>query len=96
VQPIWDVTVQLLFYGSPVMYTASNYAGFEHIAMLSPFAMLLTQVGHAFVDPTHLRSAAAAAGGGVRLIVPVAIIFGVFALGWWVFTREAPRVAENL
>ena len=58
--------------------------------------MLLTQMGHAFIDPARLPSAAAVAGGGVRLIVPIAIILVSFALGWWVFTREAPRVAENL
>ena len=114
---IWDVSVQLLFYASPVMYVASRYKGIEHVALLSPFAMLLTQMGHAFIDPTpapafchhiaaslaqkmpecaELRSAAAAAGGSVRLLIPIAIILGTFALGWWVFTREAPRVAENL
>jgi ABC-2 type transport system permease protein len=117
VQPIWDVTVQLLFYASPVMYVASKYKGLEHVALLSPFGMLLTQMGHAFIDPAsppawcnhlaaavaqntlacqQLRSAGAAAGGDVRLIIPIAIILGVFALGWWVFMREAPRVAENL
>jgi hypothetical protein len=30
------------------------------------------------------------------VLVGLAIIPAVFALGWWFFTREAPRVAENL
>jgi ABC-2 type transport system permease protein len=117
VQPIWDVLVQMMFYAAPVMYVASKYQGFEHVAMLSPFAMMLTQMGHSFIDPTanpplcdhltaqqitttvachHLPTAAHAAGGTIRLLIPIGIIFGTFALGWWVFTREAPRVAENL
>jgi ABC-2 type transport system permease protein len=35
-------------------------------------------------------------GGYVWLLVPGGIIVGVFLLGYWVFGREAPRVAEEL
>jgi ABC-2 type transport system permease protein len=108
VQPIWDVLSQILFYSSPIMYTASSYKGLEHVALLSPFALLLTQMGHAFVHPglvriagtstftEPMRSASAAAGGPLHVAIALLIIPAVFALGWWVFTREAPRVAENL
>lgn len=99
VQPIWEVALQVWFYASPIMYTAKAYNsfahGFEHIAMLNPIATLLTQMGHAFIDPS-LPSAVQAAGGWLIPILALAIIPAVFALGWWVFTREAPRVAENL
>jgi ABC-2 type transport system permease protein len=108
VAPIWEVLVQVLFYSSPIMYVASSYKGLEHLAMLNPFAVLLTQMGHAFVHPglirvrgssqltDPMRSAAAAAGGTWHVIAALTIIPAVFALGWWFFTREAPRVAENL
>jgi ABC-2 type transport system permease protein len=43
-----------------------------------------------------MRSAAASAGGTIHVLIAIAIIPAVFALGWFVFTREAPRVAENL
>ncbi len=43
-----------------------------------------------------MRSAVGAAGGPWPVVVAVAIIPGVFVLGGLVFTREAPRVAENL
>ena len=46
--------------------------------------------------PFAFPNAAYAAGSSVRLLVPLAIVAAVFALGWWVFTREAPCVAENL
>lgn len=110
IQPIWEVLSQILFYSSPIMYIASSYKGLAHLALNNPIAMLLTQTGHAFIHPEpvatvvghavvfeqRMPSAAAAAGGAIHLVLPIALIAGVFALGLWYFTREAPRVAENL
>ncbi len=101
IQPIWEVLVQAWFYLSPVMYTAASAGkrlgeGFKHLALLNPVATLLTQMGHAFIDPAELPSAKEVAGGPLIPLIALAIIPAVFTLGWWVFTREAPRVAENL
>jgi ABC-2 type transport system permease protein len=100
VEPIWDVALQAWFYASPIIYTAAAYGrlspGAQHIVLISPPATLLTQMGHAFIDPHHYPGAATVANGWVPVIAAIAIILAVFALGWWVFTREAPRVAENL
>jgi ABC-2 type transport system permease protein len=99
VQPIWDVTLQAWFYCSPVMYPATKYnvlaAGIVHWALLNPVATLLTQMGHAFIDPVAFPSAVSL-GGVATVIASLALIPAIFALGYWVFTREAPRVAENL
>jgi ABC-2 type transport system permease protein len=102
VQPIWDVFLQAWFYGSPVMYPATAYVthklpdGFERIAMINPVATLLAQMGHCFIDPSGYPTAFGAAHAIWPVILALAIIPAVFALGWWVFTREAPRIAENL
>jgi ABC-2 type transport system permease protein len=99
VQPIWDVFLQAWFYLSPIMYPASAYARFgphfEHFALINPIATMMTQMGHAFIDPQKLPSALTVGGAGV-VALSIALIPAVFALGWFVFTREAPRVAENL
>jgi ABC-2 type transport system permease protein len=101
-QPIWEVFLQAWFYGSPVMYPATAYvshklpSGFEKIAMINPVATLLAQTGHAFIDPKAYPTAFGAAHAVWPVIVAIALIPAVFVLGWWVFTREAPRVAENL
>lgn len=99
VQPIWEVLLQVWFYGSPIMYGAHSYNsfahGFERIAMLNPIATLLTQMGHAFIDPS-LPTAARAAGSSLIPVLSMLLLVAIFGLGWWVFTREAPRVAENL
>jgi ABC-2 type transport system permease protein len=98
IKPIWDVTAQVLFYASPIMYTASHYQSFEHYAMASPFATMLTQMGYAYIHPgtDAMRSATASAGGPLPVTIALIIIVVVFAVGLWVFTREAPRVAERL
>ena len=63
--------------------------------MCNPIAAILTQMLHAFIDPNE-HSAAVVIGGAVRLLIPLGIIAGAFALGLWFFNREAPRIAENL
>lgn len=94
-QPIWEVVSQVLFYGSPVIYVAAKYGSLVHIAMLNPIAMIMTQMGKAFVDPSA-HGAAFYIGGTVRLLIPLAIIGAVLGLGLWFFNREAPRIAENI
>ncbi len=132
VQPIWEVLLQVLFYASPIMYVASAYHRFEHAVLtLNPIALLLTQMGYAFVHPDpiptvitpasfiptsqmahglrlyaaippvirlqqHMRSALVASGGLWHVLVSLSLIPLTFLVGWWVFTHEAPRVAENI
>ena len=99
VKPIWDVALQLAFYGSPIFYTigvvAAKHERIAHALMLNPFAAILQQARHALVDPSH-PSAAAAIGGTGRLLVPLAIIAAVFVGGYLVFRRAAPTLAEEL
>jgi ABC-2 type transport system permease protein len=96
VLPIWEVAQQILFYGSPILYTAGQYKDLEHAAVtINPIAAILTQMHRAFIDP-NAPGVVEATGGGVRFLVPLVIIAAVFTLGLWFFTREAPRIAENL
>jgi ABC-2 type transport system permease protein len=111
VQPIWEVLSQVLFYGSPIIYIVAYYkrVGLAKLAILSPIAALNTQMGHALIGNVRLSgtaavnygrfafpSAASVAGGIIHLAVPAVIIGGVFVLGYTVFIREAPLVAEHL
>jgi ABC-2 type transport system permease protein len=95
-QPIWDVTSQALFYASPVIYVATMVpASFQRAYLANPIATVLTQMRYAIVDH-DAAPVWEAIGGGWRLVVPLGIAFGAFALGWWVFNRAAPRIAEHL
>jgi ABC-2 type transport system permease protein len=94
--PIWEVALQVLFYASPVIYVTSALPdNIEREAMASPITAVLTQMRHALID-SDAPTAAQAIGGGARLLIPLGVVIAVFLLGIWVFTREAPRIAENL
>lgn len=97
IQPIWDVLAQVLFYASPIIYTAGlKYSGtFGQIAMCNPIATILTQLGQAF-SHANPHGAAFYIGGAPLLLIPLGIIAAMFAIGLWFFNREAPRISENL
>jgi ABC-2 type transport system permease protein len=96
VKPITDVVLQALFYGTPIFYSVERIEPtLRHLlVMLNPFAAIIQAAKHAFV-PSEM-TAAQAAGGTINLVVPLAIILGLFALGFYVFNKQAPRIAEEL
>jgi ABC-2 type transport system permease protein len=95
-QPIWDVTQQVLFYASPILYVATLVPPkYQHAYMCNPLASLLSAMRHAVVDPTA-PTAATLIGGTARLLIPLGLIAIAVVIGAWVFNREAPRIAENL
>jgi ABC-2 type transport system permease protein len=107
IQPIWDVVSQALFYASPIIYTAFQYKSLKHLAMCNPIGAILTQMHAGWVGggtliraghrvPYYVHGAATTAGSTLLLLVPLGIIVGMFCLGLWFFSREAPRIAENL
>jgi ABC-2 type transport system permease protein len=98
VKPIWEVVLQLFFYGTPIIYAIETIGVSKHVQeliMLNPLAAIIQQFRHAVLDPSA-PTAAAAAGGLARLLIPTAVVLGAFALGLWFFNREAPIVAEEL
>ena len=99
VKPIWEVTAQALFYFTPVLYPISLVADesefLSHVAMCNPLAVIVQQSRHAMISPSE-PSAAEAIGGAPVLLIPLALIFGTFAFGLWLFNRMAPRIAEEL
>jgi ABC-2 type transport system permease protein len=98
VRPIWDVVLQITFYSSPVLWPVERLEVDwirDVIMHLNPLAPLLQQVRHAIIDPSA-PSAADVMGGPVHLLVPVGIVLGLLALGSYVFSRAAPRIAEDL
>jgi ABC-2 type transport system permease protein len=97
VQPIWEVVLQMLFYASPILYVLDALPADvrPQVVRFNPLATILVQSRHSLIDDTA-PNAWDAAGGMVYLLIPATIAIGVVVLGFWVFNREAPRIAEEL
>ena len=94
--PIWDVVAQMMFYATPVIYVATVVPdSWRTWILLNPLAAAVTQLRHAVIDPTA-PTAGELIGGDARLFIPLGIVVALFVLGAWAFSREAPKVAENL
>ena len=95
-EPIWEVALQLFFYGSPILYVVATLPEeFQRPSLINPLGTVMTQMRHAFVDQSA-PTAAAEFGGRAWLLLPVGIAILAFVVGLWVFKRETPRLADNL
>lgn len=100
VEPIWEVILLLLFYGSPIFYPVQVITGTHahtivQLLMLNPFAAVLQQARHAVIDPSN-PSFVAAAGGWWHVVPPLVLSVVLIVLGGQVFRKRAPRIAEDL
>jgi ABC-2 type transport system permease protein len=97
IKPIWEVALQILFYGTPIFYpidiVVHRSEVLAKIMMLSPFAAIVQQARHALIAPSHPSATAVA---GWWILGTVAIFIVVIALGYRVFTKSAPHIAEQL
>jgi ABC-2 type transport system permease protein len=105
IQPIWEVVSQILFYSSPVIipvetvkeklaHGATNHFLY-HLYTLNPLVTVFQQFRHAMIN-SGTQSAGQALGSWAALLEPLALVAVIFALGFWVFNREAPHIAEDL
>lgn len=97
IKQIWAVMGTVLFYGSPVLYTVEflQEAGFEAQLLVNPLAPILEQARIWVIDPSA-KSVTDAAGSIYGWIGPLVIFAALAAFAYWIFNREAPRVAEEL
>jgi ABC-2 type transport system permease protein len=96
VNPIWEVVLQLLFWGSPIIYTIDSVPEqFRAVMMLNPLALLMTQVRHAVFDPSTLPGWSYLPSPAFVLI-PLAIVGASLAAAVLMLSRTTPRLAEQL
>jgi ABC-2 type transport system permease protein len=102
ISPIWEVFSQVLFYSSPVIIPAEavrerlgGSSFLYHVYTLNPLVAIFQQFRHAMINRATL-SAGQIMGSWTALLVPTALVAAIFVIGFWVFNREAPHIAEDL
>jgi ABC-2 type transport system permease protein len=97
VKPVWEVVLQMLFYGTPIFYTLDVIPNetLRKLLLINPLADVIQQFRHAVIDPSH-PSPATVAGGWAFLLIPAGILVVLTVWGYRYFDREAPRIAEDL
>src|SRR4051794_13779891 len=93
---IWSVLASALFYATPIIYPIEVVPDrYRDLIMLNPLTPLFEQARKWVIDP-GAPGAVSAAGGWSHLLPAAAVFVGACAVGAWYFTREAPRIAEQL
>jgi ABC-2 type transport system permease protein len=105
ISPIWEVFSQILFYASPVILPAEavraelSHGSLDHflyhLYTLNPLVAIFQQFRHAVIN-SDAYSAGQVMESWAALIAPVSLVVIIFVLGFWVFNREAPHIAEDL
>lgn len=99
VRPIWEVAQQALFYATPVFFPIEFVIDqgelLTKLVMANPLAAIIVETRHLLLGP-ETASAPDAVGSTALLAIPVTVLVGAVVLGFWVFNRMAPRVAEEL
>jgi ABC-2 type transport system permease protein len=98
IAPIWSVIAQALFYASPIfiMIETVRLHGerLTRAYLSNPLAAILQQARHWMIGGSP--GTAFWMGGYVWLLIPIGITAAIVGYGYWVFNREAPRIAEEL
>jgi ABC-2 type transport system permease protein len=66
-----------------------------HIYTLNPLVAIFQQFRHAMVNHAAL-SAGQTLGSWAALLIPLALVAAIFIVGFSVFNRAAPHIAEDL
>ncbi len=101
IEPIWSVTLQIIFYTSGVFFTLDTIANQKHgqllldILLCNPFAAILAWGRHVFIDPSW-EAPWDAVSSGWLMLVPAGLIVLALVGGFLLFRAQAPKVAEDL
>jgi ABC-2 type transport system permease protein len=96
---IWSVGATVLFYATPVLYPMEvverTSQALHDVLLINPLAPLFELARKWIIDPTA-PGPVEAAGGFVGLLPAIGIYLAICILAVWSFSREAPRIAEQL
>jgi ABC-2 type transport system permease protein len=95
-QPIWEVVLQLIFWGSPIIYTIDFVPEqYREYVLYNPFAAAVQEARHQVVG-VGSPSVADVMGSVTEVLIPIGIALLLCVVGVVLFWRLSGRVAEDL
>jgi len=97
VRPIWEVLLQTLYFVSLILIPieAVSNQDLQRLLLVSPFASIVEQLRYAVIDP-NAPTVAEVLGSAWLVAVPVVLALLLALVAYTVFSRMAPKVAEEL
>jgi len=93
---VWELTLLLLFYASPIIYSAAALpAWFQKITFLNPFVQVAQDVRSIVLPSSGTVTAATVYGSPLGELLPIAVAMVFFGAGYLFFRREEPWLAER-
>jgi len=93
---IWEVTMQALFYATPILYSPLALpVTYRKILMLSPIAQILQDFRYLTIT-TKTITVASTFESPFLIAIPYIIPFVVFAVGYILFEKMAAKFAEDV
>jgi ABC-2 type transport system permease protein len=97
VHQIWELTVQLLFFASPIIYPVDFLPPWaKPIAFISPVVQVMQDVRAIVIGGPQGITVADVYGTTWAYLVPVGFCLLTLAFGLWLFRRESPWFAERV
>ena len=93
---IWEISMQLMIYGSAVMFPLSlldKHPTLKVAVVANPLAQIIEDMRHALTTPKVPWTVEVM---GWAYLAPLALVVVIVGVGWLVFRRLTPRFAEYL
>lgn len=98
IQHIWEVIMQALFYGIPVIYPLAMAANvspaFAKVILVNPIAQAIQDVRYLLIDPENTPTAWNYINSWPIKMIPIVLTFAIFAAGFAVFKKHSRKFAE--
>lgn len=93
---IWELVLQILFYGSPIIYAATILpAWFQKLTYLNPLVQVVQDIRWAVVPSSATITAPHVYGSPFGELIPVFVALVLVVGGYAFFRREEPWFAER-
>lgn len=93
---IWELTVQIGFYATPILYPITMLSiAAQKISILNPMAQIIQDARYFLVTPLS-ATGASIWGSSLWRLVPFAVVLSIFASGSLYFRKKSKYFAEDV